>query len=127
MYDRYMDDFRFIGSLENCKEALAVIRKWAGDMNLKISEKKTFIQKLDKPVAFLGFTYLLHENGRVTVKRIRSKTNREKRRLRRMKEKGVPLERVADHYQCVRAVYKKGTRSSMMRMDKYYNSLFRQA
>lgn len=126
-YVRYMDDFRFIGTLEKCKEALEIIRTWAGEMKLMISEKKTFIQRLDRPIAFLGFTYLKHETGKVTAKRIRSKTNREKRKLRKMKEKGVPLERVADHYQCVRAVYKKGTRSQMVRLDRYYNNLFKRA
>ena len=37
---------------------------------------------------------------------------------------GVPIDRVMQHYQCVRAGLKKGTRSDLHKMDKYFYNLF---
>lgn len=123
-YVRYMDDLLFIGTKEECKKILGLIRNESLRLKLNISLKKTYIQPVNKPIKFLGFTFLLHPTKKVTMKRIKQKLNNEKRKLKRMKRKNVPLERVLEHYQSVRAVMKKGNRSGVMKLDKYVNELF---
>lgn len=123
-YERYMDDFTFVGTKEQCKQVLAKIVKWVKENELILSEKKTQIQKITKPIKFLGFTFLKHKDGHVTLKRTKAGMKKEKRRLRKMKRKGVPLERVKQHYKCIRAIMKKGVRSDLTQLDKYFNKLF---
>mgnify|MGYP003343085033 CR=1 FL=1 len=121
-----MDDIRYISSKENVLKAYETVCEEAERLGLTLSKKKTFIQPITKPIKFLGFSFLKHADGSVTMKRLPSKINNEKRKLRRMKQANVPIERVEQHYQCVRATMKKGTRPSLFALDKYYNKLFRE-
>lgn len=123
-YIRYQDDMIFVGSREECIEALRIIREESARLGLTVSEKKTYIQPVKNPIKFLGFSFLKHKSGRVTMKRLPDKIRKEKRKLKRMKEKNVPIERVEAHYQSVRECLKKGTRSDLAKMDKYVNELF---
>lgn len=123
-YSRYMDDIRFIGSKETCQKVLAILKDYANSMGLKLSENKTYIQPVSRPVSFLGFTFLRHPTGRVTLKRKRDKVNHEKRKLRKMQAKQIPFERVKVHYRSVRECMKKGERSGVVKLDKYFNNLF---
>lgn len=75
-------------------------------LKLKISYKKTFIQPISRPVSFLGFTFYL-KNHKITLKRIKSKLNNEKRKLRRMFKLKIPLERIRVHYNSVRSNMKR--------------------
>lgn len=125
-YLRYMDDIIFIGSKNECKYALDYIRKETNRLNISISEKKTYIQRIYKPIKFLGFTFLLKSNKVVTLKRIKQKLNNEKRKLRKIKNVCVPIDRVNEHYQSVRSVMVKGNRSGLIKLDKYFNKLFRE-
>ena len=121
---RYQDDLIFVGNREECTEALRLIRAETDRLNLTISEKKTYIQTVKNPIRFLGFTFWRHESGRVTMKRLPEKIRKEKRKLKRMKDKGVPIERVEEHYKSVRECLRKGSRSDLMKMDRYFNELF---
>ena len=123
-YVRYMDDLVYIGSKDRVLAAYRVIQEEAARLGLNISKKKTYIQSLKNPVSFLGFTFLLHPTGRVTMKRKTDKLNNEKRKLRRMKNKGIPFAAVEEHYRCVRSVMKKGSRSGVVKLDRYFNRLF---
>ena len=125
-YERYMDDFVFVGTKEECEKALSIIYEETERLGLTVSKNKTYIQPVSKPLKFLGFTFLRHENGNVTLKRIKQKRNNERRKLRRMKEKGVPFDRVLEHFRAVMAVYKKGSRSGYMKMWRYFNELFKE-
>lgn len=123
-YLRYQDDLVLVGNKSECLAALQTIRTEAERLGLTVSEKKTYIQPITRPIKFLGYSWLKHPDGHVTVKRLKERLREERRRLKRMKNKGVPLERVKEHYQCVRAGLKKGTRSDLHKMDKYFNDLF---
>ena len=125
-YERYMDDFIFVGTKEECELALKYINEEAERLKLTVSAKKTYIQPVSKPVRFLGFTFLRHESGKVTMKRIKQKRNNERRKLRRMKAKGAPFERVKVHFKAVMAGMKKGSRSGYIKMWKYFNTLFKE-
>ena len=67
-----------------------------------------------------------HPNGKITMKRIKSKLNNEKRKLRRMKKSKVAFNEILKHYECVRATMKKGSRSGVVKLDKYFDNLFRE-
>ncbi len=69
-YIRYQDDLLYVGTKAECIEAMAIIREEVRRLGLTISEKKTWMQPICQPVQFLGFTYLRHETGRVTMKRL---------------------------------------------------------
>lgn len=125
-YIRYMDDIIFIGTKEECIQALKITYEEAERLHITISKNKTYIQKLTKPVKFLGFTYLLHNTGKVTLKRLSLKLNNEKRKLRAMKNKHVPFKRVREHYISVRSTMKKGNRSGVVKLDRYFNNLFKE-
>ena len=53
-----------------------------------------------------------------------AKIREERRRLRRMKALGIPFERVKTHYDSMRSSLKKGSRSDLMKMDRYFKELF---
>lgn len=122
-YIRYADDVLFIGTKEECKAALETARRITSGLFLKISEGKTYIQRIRYPLAFLGFTFLRHDNGKVTLKRLREKVKDEKRKLKKMYIKGIPEERIAEHYQSVRATMAKGCRSGVVKLDRYHKQV----
>ena len=123
---RYMDDFVFIGTKDECKKALALIESECDRLGVRVSAKKTYIQPVKNPIKFLGFSFLKHDSGKITMKRLKDKLNNEKRKLRRMKKSKVAFDDVLKHYQCVRATMKKGSRSGVVKLDKYFNELFKE-
>lgn len=123
-YIRYQDDLRIVGSKEDCRTFMRLIREGAEKLGLTISEKKTYVQPIKRPVKFLGFTFLKHPSGKVTMKRLPEKVRREKRKLKRMRDKGIPIERVEAHWQGARESIKKGSRSDLKKIDNYYKNLF---
>lgn len=123
-YVRYQDDLIFIGTKERCAEILALVRSEADRLGLTISEKKTYMQPVKRPIRFLGFTYLRKPTGRITVKRLPEKVRHERRKLNRMKKKGVSQERVDLHWQAARECLRKGTGSTLHKMDLYIRNLF---
>lgn len=42
-----------------------------------------------------------------------------------MKKSKVAFQQVLEHYECVRAAMKKGSRSGVVKLDRYFNKLFR--
>ena len=119
-YVRYQDDSVYVGTLERCKEVLQIIRSESDRLHLQLSERKTFIQPISRPIHFLGFSYLRKPTGRVTVKRLPDKIRHERRKLRRMEKLGVPDDRMNAHWTAVRACLIKGSRSDLHKMDKFY-------
>lgn len=123
-YIRYQDDIIFVGSKEQCMEVLSVIHAEADRLGLTLHPQKTFIQPICRPVKFLGFSFLRKPTGRVTMKRLPEKIRQERRKLRKMKSKGVPVERVLVHYQSVRDCLSKGARSDLRKLDDYFENLY---
>lgn len=123
-YVRYQDDLIMVGSKEECKKFLKIAKQEAARLKLSVSKKKTYAQPIKRPIRFLGFTFLRRPSGRVTMKRLPEKVRRERKKLKRMAEKGIPIERINDHYRGARECLRKGSRSDLMKMDRYYNKLF---
>ena len=125
-YERYMDDFIVIGSRQICENVLYYIKEELAKLHLEVSPKKTYIQSVMKPIKFLGFTFLKHPTGKITMRRMTGKLNNEKRKLRRMKRANVPFNKVIEHRDCIRSLMKKGVRSGVIKYDRYFNNLFKE-
>jgi hypothetical protein len=127
LYDRYMDDMLII---HHSKERLAAIKQAAAKelegIGLRLNTKKTQIAKITQPVHFLGFSYLLHDTGRVTMKVLPAKISKRRRKLKgqidRVKAGALTIEQVKAFYKGGRDHLKKGTRSSLAKMDKFYKT-----
>ena len=123
-YIRYQDDLIYLGTKQECEHVLSMIEKETERLGLTISRKKTFIQPVARPIHFLGFSFWKHKTGKITVKRLSQKIRNERRKLRHMAKKKVPIENVKVHYQSVRACLKYGARPDLVKMDKYINNIF---
>ena len=122
-YVRYADDIVVFGTKEECIQARNELQCALEKLRLNLSMKKTYIQPIARPISFLGFTYLRHPSGRVTLKRKRDRLKSEIRRLRKMHKKGIPLDRIAAHLNSVRDLMKRGSRADLYRFDQFLKSL----
>lgn len=129
-YVRYMDDFILIHHdkeyLRYCKEQ---IEKKLAESELSLSIKKTQLFPITQPIHFLGSSYRLTDSGKVIMKMLPEKVTREKRKLRRQRERvrqGKMTKADVDlSYQTFRTNALKGNnRNIITEMDKYYKSLW---
>lgn len=131
-YGRYMDDSIVVHNdrqeLECLLEEIRVIAK---DLGIFISEKKTYIQKLTKPVLFLKTKFVLTETGKVIKWKCHDTFIRERRKLKKLQEKMVngeiPYKDIENQYRSWRGtVTRKGYKNyrQVHRMDILYNELF---
>lgn len=127
LYDRYMDDMLII---HHSKERLNEIKQMAAEElernGLRLNRKKTQIVKITQPVHFLGFSYKLHETGRVTMKVLPAKISKRRRKLKKqialVKAGVLTIEQVKAFYKGGRDHLKKGTRSGLAKIDKFYKT-----
>ena len=128
-YVRYNDDFILISPdkeyLWYCKE---IISAELEKLHLKLSQKKTQVFPITQPVHFLGFSFKLHNTGRVTLKLLADKMAHERRKLRKqvamVKEGIFTKEKVDKCYESWRAHAKRGhSRGQLAKMDRFYKSL----
>lgn len=123
-YVRYADDIVVLGTKEECILARDMLQQALKELRLTLSVKKTYIQPVSRPISFLGFTYLLHPTGRITLKRKRDRLKSEIRRLRKMHQKNVPIDRVLAHLNSVRDLMTRGSRADLHRFDNLLKSLW---
>ena len=68
-YSRYMDDGIIISDdLELLKRINVALIEELNSVNLTMNEKKNHINSIKQGVTYLGFTYRLNENGKLSVK-----------------------------------------------------------
>lgn len=84
-YIRYMDDMLCLGEtregLERVRDGVAA---WLAPMGLSLHPSKTRIQRIDRRIPWLGFTFELKPTGFVAVRCKPEKVRDERRRLRRI-------------------------------------------
>ena len=128
LWVRYMDDIIVLGdSKEQLKTILAVATAELEMKSLRFSPKKTMIAPIRQPIRFLGFSFLLHPTGRVTKKPLPENVARRRRKMRRQKNlvlKGVlTKEDFIQFYKSGRDHFKKGTRSTLNKMDGFFKKM----
>lgn len=128
LWVRYMDDIIVLGdSKEQLKAILAVATAELEMKSLRFSPKKTMIAPIRQPIRFLGFSFLLHPTGRVTKKPLPENVARRRRKMRRQKNlvlKGVlTKEDFIQFYKSGRDHFKKGTRSTLNKMDGFFKQM----
>ena len=130
MYIRYNDDFIFLHPdkqyLWECRKR---IEEELAKVHHRLSDKKTQIFPITHPIHFLGFSFMLHENGRVTMKVLREKLTHERNKLRKQvalaKQGVLTKEKVDRCYESHRSYLKKSdSRGQLFRMDKFYKGLW---
>lgn len=126
-YGRYMDDFDLIHDtkdyLKKCHKSIVNHLKEKG---LTLNDDKTKIQKITQPIHFLGFSYQLHENGKVTMRVLQKKISKNRRKLKKMVlEKKLSREECDEALQAILAHIKKtNNRSQVTKMVHYYKELW---
>ena len=124
---RYMDDFYLFSNsktlLNNCYR---LIIKYIEGNGLTLNPDKTQIQRLDQPIHFLGFSYRLKSNGKVSMKVLPEKVKKNKRRLRKIILKlRLSREECDNTLMAILAHMKKSNnRSQITKMINYYKSLW---
>lgn len=131
-YGRYMDDLVVIHRDKQVLiELLDDIRRIAKEIGIFISENKTYIQSLTKPVRFLKTYYVLTETGKVVKWKHNGTFVRERRKLKKLNKKmhngELTFKDIERQYRSWRGtVTRKGYKNhrQVCRMDKLYNELF---
>lgn len=129
-YGRYMDDFYLIHKdKEYLRYCLNEIEKEVTAIGLRLNKKKTKIVPLTAGIDFLGFHFYLTETGKVVMKIKAESKNRERRRLRKFRDRvkagKMTFEDAAGSYRCWKAHAQRGDTYYMLRdMDFYFDTLF---
>ncbi len=128
LYVRYSDDIVILSeSKEKLKWILSQIEQLLNDRKLRLNSKKTVIFKVTQPVHFLGFSFKLHETSKVTLKLLRSKISRRRRKLKRqaklVKRGVISYDKYLNIFKAGADHFKKGTRSQYFKLIKYFNKI----
>lgn len=87
-YGRYNDDFYvFSNSKEELHDILKNIQEMATSLNIHINQKKTRIQKLNRPFRFLQITYNLTDTGKIERKINKKRVTSMRQRMKKMANK----------------------------------------
>lgn len=130
-YLRYMDDMVLISNdLEFLKHCQMAVTALLAEMGFEVNPKKTGIRRLEDGIPFLGYIFRLTETGKVLRLLSPDNVKNERKRLIRLfrlvEDGKIPMESVAQHYQCWRNHASKGnTWKLLRRMDSYYQTLRR--
>ena len=131
-YGRYMDDFFVIAETKaELYDILEEIKRIIGEMGYQVNEK-TAIFPISSGIDFLGFHTYITDTGKV-VRKVRAKSkNRERRKLKRLKEllerddSKIEFEDVRTSYQAWRAHAAHGNCYYLIsKMDAYFDDLFK--
>ena len=129
-YIRYMDDFILMHHdklfLEHCLEE---IRAKLKEHKMDISEDKTFIQPLSKPIKHLGFMYRLTNTGKVVILADPKKVKHERKKIKRMvalvQEGKLTKHDVDVHFKAWKASVRYGNSHNLIyRLNRWYESLW---
>lgn len=129
-YGRYMDDLYIVHESKTfLREILKDIEQMSAEMGLTINRRKTQICRIDREFTYLQLRHTLTETGRVVRRPCRKGLVRERRKLKKLKEKvsdgTVPYHDVLESYKSWRgSLLKYECRERIGRMDRMFRSLF---
>ena len=127
---RFNDDFYLIvETKEQAKEVLVGIQNVVNDLGLKLNNKKTQIIKATHTITYLKTRFNLLENGKILKRPYRKNITRQRRKLKKLKNK---LDRGEIEFADIRQSYAswkgslKGKKcyKTIQSMDELFNKLF---
>lgn len=130
-YVRYMDDFILIHHdkeyLEHCMQE---IRNLLEKQGMETHPKKTYIQRINDPILFLGFVYRLTGTGKVVILANPKKIKHERKKIMRMValvEKGKMTKHDVDvHFKSFKTGIRYGNSHNLIyRLNRWYESLWK--
>ena len=128
-YIRYMDDMIILHPdkeyLLYCLEQIKII---LATQKMQAHPDKTFIQKVNEPVLFLGFFYRLTQTGKVVILVDPKKIKHEKKKIYRMfalvKKGKLTIYDVDRHFKAYKASVRYGcSRNLLCRLNRWYAAL----
>lgn len=126
-YGRYMDDLIIIHSDKQFLiELLSDIRSISAELGLRISDRKTKITKLTKPITFLKVIHILTKTGKVIRRRGKEIFQRERVKLKKLADK-VNYKYIESQYRSWRGTVERKHYKNfrqVARVDRLYNELF---
>lgn len=131
-YIRYMDDFILIHhDKEYLAHCLEEIKKMLSKQKMCVSDSKTFIQPVKKPIKHLGFYYRLTESGKVVILADPKKIKHERKKVLRMValvEKGLLTKHDVDvHWKAFKASVRYGNSHNLLyKLNRWYESLWKE-
>lgn len=126
-YVRYMDDMLCLGETrERLEEVRDEIARYLDGIGMRLHPTKTRIQRLDRRIPWLGFTYELKPSGFVCVRCKPAKVRDDRRRLRRIADAvaaGTVSPQKADEiaYTCIRRLRRNcSNRADPAKLEEYW-------
>lgn len=99
VYERYMDDGVMVfPTKKDAKNGLLSLNFEILSRKLELNPSKTRIYKLGQSITFLGWRFILKQNGRIICKPRKGKIQRVKSKALRMKKAGLPLEIIKESF-----------------------------
>ena len=127
-YARYMDDSYVIYHDKSVlKELLAILKDKYRNLGLRISDTKTRILRLTKPMTYLKTIFILTETGKVIMRKCKDIFKRERKKLWKFAESDIPFLQIESQYRSWRGtVTRKNYHNyrQVIRTDKLYTELF---
>lgn len=126
-----MDDFILLHpDKEYLKHCLVEIEKKLATQKMSVNRSKTNIEKITKPITYLGFVYRLTQTGKVVILADPKKIKRERKKIKRMValvEKGKLTKHDVDrHFKAFKASARYGCSHNLIyRLNRWYESLWK--
>lgn len=125
-YGRYMDDFYIIhNDKQFLKDLLVEIDGILTGLGLTLNRRKTHIYRIDKGFIFLKLKTRITSTGKVVRIPCRKNIIREKRKLRKLKRKGVEFRDVYTSYLSFRGNIRRYNSYRIVNsLDRYFSSIY---
>jgi hypothetical protein len=129
-YIRYMDDFILLHpDREYLKYCLTEIEKKLNAQKMSVNRSKTSIERITKPITYLGFAYRLTQTGKVVILADPKKIKHERIKIKRMvalvKKGELTKHDVDKHFKAYKASVRYGCSHNLIyRLNRWYESLW---
>lgn len=123
-YAAYMDDrYAIFPTKEQAHWYLKEFYHQSELIKLEVNEKKTQIRPIGKGFTFLQYRYFVSDTGKVIEKPGKMTFIRERRKLKRYKHIGLPMETIENSYRSWRGNL-KNCHYRITKMDQLYENLY---
>ena len=123
-YAAYMDDrYAIFPTKDEAHRYLEAFRDQTTLIKLEVNERKTQIRPISRPFTFLKYQYFLTDTGKVIERPGKETFIRERRRLKKYKNKGLSQETISGVYKSWRGNL-KNCHYRVSKMDELYKSLY---